>query len=81
MLENTFRHLSGFGALRERRLWARGICDWDGYEEFVRSQLLLFPDVVASSELEASRRALEACKRRSENPSRRRPDGPAAGAA
>ena len=62
MLENTFRHLSGFGILRERRLWDQGIRDWDGYEERWRSQLSLFSQVgaVARSELDDSRRALAA---------------------
>ena len=62
MLENTFRHLSGFGALKERRLWVQGIRDWDGYERRLRAQFSLFSqlDNVASSELAASKRALGA---------------------
>jgi uncharacterized protein YprB with RNaseH-like and TPR domain/predicted nuclease with RNAse H fold/dephospho-CoA kinase len=62
MLENTFRHLSGFGVLRERRLWNQGICDWDSYEERSRNQLSLFSQLgtVTRSELDDSRRALTA---------------------
>jgi uncharacterized protein YprB with RNaseH-like and TPR domain/predicted nuclease with RNAse H fold/dephospho-CoA kinase len=60
MLENTFRHLSGYGVLKERRLWAQGICDWDSYEERAQSQLSLFSQLgeATRSELEDSRRAL-----------------------
>jgi uncharacterized protein YprB with RNaseH-like and TPR domain/predicted nuclease with RNAse H fold/dephospho-CoA kinase len=60
MLENTFRHLSGFGVLRERRLWDQGIRDWDSYEERSRSQLSLFSQLsgITWSELDDSRRAL-----------------------
>lgn len=58
MLESTFRHLSGFGALRERRLWNQGIRDWASYEQLSR-QLSLFSRLgSATSELDASRRAL-----------------------
>src|SRR5918996_1091793 len=62
MLENTFRHLSGYGVLRERRLWAQGICDWNSYEERSQSQLSLFSQLggITRSELEESRRALAA---------------------
>jgi uncharacterized protein len=31
MLRNTFIHLPGVGAARERTLWERGILDWEGY--------------------------------------------------
>jgi uncharacterized protein YprB with RNaseH-like and TPR domain/predicted nuclease with RNAse H fold/dephospho-CoA kinase len=59
MLESTFRHLSGFGALKERRLWAAGVHDWDGYEQLSRRQLSFFDRPGgAVSELAASRRAL-----------------------
>jgi uncharacterized protein YprB with RNaseH-like and TPR domain len=62
MLENTFRHLSGYGVLRERRLWDQGVFDWTRYEERSQSQLSLFPQLggVARSELDDSRRALAA---------------------
>jgi uncharacterized protein YprB with RNaseH-like and TPR domain/predicted nuclease with RNAse H fold/dephospho-CoA kinase len=62
MLENTFRHLSGYGVLKERRLWAQGIRDWDSYQVRAQSQLSLFSHVSTSirSELEDSRRALAA---------------------
>jgi uncharacterized protein YprB with RNaseH-like and TPR domain/predicted nuclease with RNAse H fold/dephospho-CoA kinase len=62
MLENTFRHLSGYGVLRERRLWDQGIRDWDSYEKRTESQLTLFSHVGTSlrSELADSRRALAA---------------------
>jgi uncharacterized protein YprB with RNaseH-like and TPR domain/predicted nuclease with RNAse H fold len=62
MLENTFRHLSGYGVLRERRLWDQGIRDWDSYEERSQSQLSLFSHLgeLTRSELDDSRRALAA---------------------
>jgi uncharacterized protein YprB with RNaseH-like and TPR domain/predicted nuclease with RNAse H fold/dephospho-CoA kinase len=62
MLEYTFRHLSGYGVLRERRLWDQGIRHWDSYEERTESQLNLFSHVGTSlrSELADSRRALAA---------------------
>ncbi len=62
MLKNTFRHLSGFGVLTERRLWASGILDWDSYERFSRRQLRLFHESGVGSELEESRHALKAGK-------------------
>jgi uncharacterized protein YprB with RNaseH-like and TPR domain len=33
VLYNTFVHLSGIGAIRERELWKRGIFDWDQFLE------------------------------------------------
>ena len=40
MLENTFIHIPGVGAVTERRLWERGIIDWEG---FLRSGAPLLP--------------------------------------
>jgi len=58
MLQSTFRHLSGVGVVRERRLWDQGICDWDSYER-LSPQLSLFSTFDgASAELAASREAL-----------------------
>jgi hypothetical protein len=31
MLYDTFVHLSGIGAIKERELWKRGILDWDQF--------------------------------------------------
>ena len=33
MLRNTFIHLPGVGAHRERTLWKQGILDWDRFRD------------------------------------------------
>jgi hypothetical protein len=40
MLYNTFVHLSGIGATRERELWKCGIVEWDHFLEATSQGLL-----------------------------------------
>lgn len=40
MLRNTFIHLPGVGAHRERSLWGQGILDWDRFLDAAESHLL-----------------------------------------
>jgi uncharacterized protein YprB with RNaseH-like and TPR domain/predicted nuclease with RNAse H fold/dephospho-CoA kinase len=61
MLQSTFRHLPGIGAIREANLWKAGVRTWDDFEQFEREQLPLFggsrdSEVIAA--LHASREAL-----------------------
>jgi uncharacterized protein YprB with RNaseH-like and TPR domain/predicted nuclease with RNAse H fold/dephospho-CoA kinase len=62
MLRNSFLHLPGIGALKERALWAAGVRDWDDYERNFLAQRQLFENHDSNGlagALEASRRALE----------------------
>lgn len=62
MLNNTFIHLPGIGAKKERELWNEGILTWDDFERNRIRQWRLFDDgrdKDQASILAASREALE----------------------
>ncbi len=47
MLENSFIHIPGIGEATERRLWGKGIFDWQGFLRTSRSPLSPGKDAIA----------------------------------
>lgn len=58
MLTQTFLHIKGIGAKKERELWRRGITSWEDFESKLKSQLRMFTCPDDPSPVCDSRRAL-----------------------
>lgn len=58
MLSNTFQHIKGISAKKERELWHAGILTWDDLEKTNNRQLSLFNASASDSTISSSIKAL-----------------------
>jgi len=59
MLRHTFCHIPGIGLKTEKKLWSKGILDWDDWSENVPLNLSAFTRLEGTRLLDLSHRALE----------------------
>jgi uncharacterized protein YprB with RNaseH-like and TPR domain/predicted nuclease with RNAse H fold/dephospho-CoA kinase len=57
MLVNTFQHIKGISANKERALWIKGITTWDALDSLFPQQLLMFSPNNIYNQTSESRRA------------------------